>query len=377
MVLAQEAGGNFASLDVQADIASLSGALSVAGVANLSGVLTVTGAATLNNSLSVTGATRLGDTLTVTGAAMLNNSLTVTGGVGIGTTDPGRWPLAVRARGISEELISFQSPSGQTKWHINQNLGGTRPGLNFVETGVADGRLFIQAGGNVGIGTTSPAAKLDVSGGAVNINNRGAGAVLLTLATERSWQLRQLGTGAGTALELASVGGGGNKNFVINTTGTVGIGTTGPDRTFRLDVAGVAHASSYDTSSDARFKTKVTPLTGVLEKLEKIQSISFEWNEVYEALGRSTGQREIGVIAQEVEAVFPELVTTWGDEDYRAVEYGRLAAVLVEAVKEVRAEQAAQIAVLKERLAVLEQTVTRQGSQTQPPHNGGLITEVL
>src|SRR5690349_18143738 len=43
-------------------------------------------------------------------------------------------------------------------------LGWGESGLNFVETGVADGRLFVQAGGNVGVGTSNPAAKLDVRG---------------------------------------------------------------------------------------------------------------------------------------------------------------------------------------------------------------------
>jgi hypothetical protein len=77
--------------------------------------------------------------------------------------------------------------------------------------------------------------------GGVGISRQGNGAVLLTLASERSWQLRQLGSGTGTSLELASVGGGGTKNFIINTTGRVGIGTTTPRNT--LDVAGSIRVS--------------------------------------------------------------------------------------------------------------------------------------
>jgi hypothetical protein len=46
----------------------------------------------------------------------------------------------------------------------------------------------------------------------------------------------------------------------------------------------------------------------------------------------------LGVIAQEVEEIFPELVTTWGDDNYRAVDYGRLTGVLIEAIKDLKAE---------------------------------------
>ncbi len=92
--------------------------------------------------------------------------------------------------------------------------------------------------------------------------------------------------------------------------------------------------------SDERFKAEIMPLTNVLDKLEKVRGISFEWNDLYESLGYPSngGRREIGLIAQEVEAAFPELVTTHGDEKYRILNYERLTAVLVEAVKELRAE---------------------------------------
>jgi hypothetical protein len=85
-------------------------------------------------------------------------------------------------------------------------------------------------------------------------------------------------------------------------------------------------------------------------KLEKIRGVAFNWNDLYESYGRSTGHREIGVIAQEVEAVFPELVTRWGEEGYRAVDYGRLTGVLIEAVKELKAQNAA----LQRRIEKLE-----------------------
>ncbi|GAB1545338.1 hypothetical protein NUACC21_80140 [Scytonema sp. NUACC21] len=83
-------------------------------------------------------------------------------GIGKGITNFNR-PLIVEAAGAAQELISFNEPNGSTKWHINQKFNN-KSGLNFVESGVADGRLFLQAGGNVGIGTTTPSEKLDVNG---------------------------------------------------------------------------------------------------------------------------------------------------------------------------------------------------------------------
>jgi hypothetical protein len=80
-------------------------------------------------------------------------------------------------------------------------------------------------------------------------------------------------------------------------------------------------------------------LTNVLEKLEQLRGVSFEWNEAAASLtGHTLGQRDIGVIAPEVEVVFPELVTTWGEDGYKAVAYAKLIGVLFAAVKELQAE---------------------------------------
>src|SRR5262249_49027981 len=120
-----------------------------------------------------------------------------------------------------------------------------------------------------------------------------------------------------------------------------------------------------------------------------IHGISFEWNDIYASLGRSTGRREIGVIAQEIEAVFPELVMTWGEEHYKAVDYGRLTGVLVEAVKELKVTtetQQQRIVALEARLTALEQAVSKPGTPghlssavlpTGWPLVGGLVVGLL
>ena len=96
--------------------------------------------------------------------------------------------------------------------------------------------VLVDDSGNVGIGTTTPTARLDVRGGAMLVENLGDQADLLWLASERSWVFRQQGTGAGAALKLESIGGGGNKHFIVQTTGLMGVGTTSPAA--KLDVRG-------------------------------------------------------------------------------------------------------------------------------------------
>ena len=90
-------------------------------------------------------------------------------------------------------------------------------------------------------------------------------------------------------------------------------------------------------SSDAQFKDNVKPLEGALDKVKQIRGVEFDWNDkqdVYEG-------HDIGVIAQEVEEVYPELVHHREHNDSKAVDYVKLTAVLIEAVKELELKVAA------------------------------------
>lgn len=89
----------------------------------------------------------------------VNGGASVSGNLGVGTTNMDR-PLTIKGTGSASEWISFKDTNDTTQWHLNYS----HTGLNFVETGVAEGRLFLEDGGEVGIGTTNPQAKLDVNG---------------------------------------------------------------------------------------------------------------------------------------------------------------------------------------------------------------------
>ncbi|MGB5387663.1 MAG: hypothetical protein WBN20_12840 [Eudoraea sp.] len=67
-------------------------------------------------------------------------------------------PLVIKANGI--DILAFQDNTGTPKWHWNLLSGG----LNFVESNVADYRLFLKNGGNVGVNTNDPTQQLDVNG---------------------------------------------------------------------------------------------------------------------------------------------------------------------------------------------------------------------
>lgn len=95
-------------------------------------------------------------------------------------------------------------------------------------------------------------------------------------------------------------------------------------------------------SSDATLKENVKPITNALEKVSKLTGVEFDWTADYiESHGGEDPYfnrvHDIGVIAQEVEAVFPEVVGTRPD-GIKAVRYDRLVSVLIQAIKELKAE---------------------------------------
>lgn len=214
-----------------------------------------------------------------------------------------------------------------------------------------------ETSGSVGIGTTLPSANLTISfdsGGTVINSLRlqetgGGGSGSYIRFDAGNNEQGSIGAFFDGNQELAFYAGNFHvEQMRIQGDGRVGIGTMFPASV--LHVAGRVLANGYDVASDARLKQDVATLTGVLAKLDKIRGVSFQWNAQAAALGQATGRREVGVIAQEVGAVFPELVTTLSPQDLQAVDYGKLTAVLLEAIK----EQQAQIRALEAGLHALE-----------------------
>jgi hypothetical protein len=117
-----------------------------------------------------------------------------------------------------------------------------------------------------------------------------------------------------------------NSNAQVNSLGA-GIPATGTPGEI------VATGNIIAFFSDARLKTNVENIEYALDILDKIRGVRYNWTEEAEKMAPSrAGKREVGVIAQEIEAVLPELVTEF--HGYKTVLYDRLVALLIEAVKE-------------------------------------------
>ena len=101
------------------------------------------------------------------------------------------------------------------------------------------------------------------------------------------------------------------------------MGTNSPG--YKLDVNGIIRATGFFYNSDRRLKDNITPLSNSLEKILSLNGYSFNW--------KSSGMKDIGMIAQEVELVFPDIVHTDKVTGYKSVEYGNLVAPLIEAIK--------------------------------------------
>lgn len=132
--------------------------------------------------------------------------------------------------------------------------------------------------------------------------------------------------------------GTGRYNFYANGTadnyfaGNVGIGITSPS--YKLHVDGDIYATGNVTAySDRRLKDNIATLTNALATVEHLRGVSYT--------RKDSGEKQIGVIAQEVEQVVPEVVVC--KDGHYGVAYGNLTALLIEAVKE-----------LSERVKILE-----------------------
>jgi hypothetical protein len=279
--------------------------------------------------------------------------------------------------------------TGVTKWEIGAEGAATNKGSLYfnhnIQSGSAGAALYLKkSNGYVGILNIDPQVPLHVTGAGTftgnlnaanlsgtntgdqtNISGNAATATSATSATQvvtiqdgppsgsagRLWWESDTGKlkvyyGSAwvdaspipdTSLYYAKAGGPINGDVTVQQTLNV-VGNTLVQGT----ISAFGDVIAY-SSSDARLKDNITVIESPLEKVSKINGVSFNWNDKQSAY--EVGKKDIGVIAQEVEEVLPELVTT-RDNGYKAVRYEKIVALLIEAIK----EQQTQINSLTDKL---------------------------
>ncbi len=227
------------------------------------------------------------------------------GKVGIGTTNPTTAKLVIS--GTSAQLGLDLSSTDQyadmrvirnSLSSIDRNMylgyaGGPASGIILYSNDIPTMSLF---NSKVGIGVSSePIARLEIQqvGNAVGAWFQNASSGPATL------YLRNTGSGYGIFSEAPQNGGN----------------------------------SSWVNSSDARLKRNIEPLKNALQNVLRMRGVSFDWRHDVEAKKNLPTKHQIGVIAQEVQEIYPEVVATDPD-GYLAVGYSNLVPVLIEAIKE-------------------------------------------
>ena len=204
-------------------------------------------------------------------------------------------------------------------------------GHTTSETTIADNATVV---GNITLGANIVAAS-DVTldcGGDITLDADGSQVRFKDAGTERfTFNLD-------ATPELDVTGG----TFTIhNTTSDADVVITGNDGgsaitalTIDMSAAGAATFNNDVTAfSDRRLKTDIEPITNALPKVMQMQGVYYKRNDVEDA------REQVGVIAQDMEEIVPEVVLTADDDmQTKSVDYGKLCAVLIESIKELKAE---------------------------------------
>jgi hypothetical protein len=333
---------------------------------------TTTASVEVNSAVSQTPSSRgnyMAFKTTTSGSATSSERMRIadSGFVGIGTTSPyAMLSVGPNSSGATPYLAyvgSYLSTGGQAQWSGNwasSGYWGIGPNTNTNDSTIrlgnmsANGTWNSTQGVNLNIGGFLKVGATGVASGAaaraVHIAHATAAEMVLeqtnSLTDYKRWNFV---VDSGTASvpsrfyirQLNDAGNGGAVIMTLTASGNMGVATQNPSE--KLHVVGNIRAQGTVTdctigngsggtscSSDARLKNNIKPIPYALDKINALRGVEFDWNEK----SLSNGRHDIGVIAQDVEKVFPTAVMIDKSTGYRKVDYAVLVAPLIQAVKE-------------------------------------------
>lgn len=319
--------------------------LSLPSAVTMPGDLTVTGNLTVSGTTTTVSSTTLSVADKNIELAKGSSTDAAADGGGItlhGTTDhTWNWVNSTAAWTSSDHIATAAGKS-----HIfNGATSGTITLTPAATAGTTTITLPATTGTLVTTGDTGTVTNTMLAGSIANsklANSTISGVALgsnlntLTLATSGtglSGSTTYNGSGAATFTVTSNATSANTANTIVAR------GASGEVAHGALTVTGAITATGEVTAyfSDLRLKTNIVPIADALDKVEALNGVTFDPNETALALGIDA-RHQMGVIAQEVEAVAPELVCDSAFAGYKTVRYDKLTALLIEAVKDLSAK---------------------------------------
>jgi hypothetical protein len=293
----------------------------------------------------------IGEALGFGTEAITTNADTHTTTIADGSTDAGRAMFLKYTGTLDSSCTITIGPNTLKRFHIienatsgSQNIVISQGSGANITIGPGDAKAVYLDGAGSGAAVVDAFVDLDLSGGAVNVSTVKTNSGDMTLDSAADIILDADGADilfkdAGTLIAKIS---NSSSDFIINTqVDDKDFIIKGQDATSEItaltidmSAAGAATFNNDVTAfSDKRLKTDIKPIENALDKVMKMQGVHYKRNDIEDA------KTQVGVLAQDMEQVLPEVVITADDDmQTKSVDYGKITAVLIEAVKQLNIE---------------------------------------